>query len=228
MEEIRILKALVENQAALLEMNENNIQDLRSEIEGKDSKIRKLKSKIIAKEDWENLNGLSGKLYGEKEFADVKIVCSEKTFDCHKAVLSCQSEIFKNMIKNKSLIEKPAAVITIEENDMNSDSMEQLVFYLYYAKVKDTKLVNTGLLMAADKYMVNDLLDLCVKYLKSNISLENVLDILVTAELTNQKVLFDSASRFVRSNQGNLLRGIDKKTVRREAISTCLLMFSSQ
>ena len=186
----------------------DDTQNLEAEIEGKNSEIRNLKSdhktEMKAKEDWENLNGLAGKLFGDKEFADLKLVCKEKTLNCHKAVLSCQSEVFKNMIKNKSLIEKPGEVMEIEEIDMNSDSVEQLVFYLYHAKVKDTKMINTDLLMVADKYMVNGLLYLCVNHLVSNLSLENVLDVLVKAELTNQKFLFDSASRFVRTNSGKL------------------------
>ena len=186
----------------------DDTQHLRAEIEGKNSEIRNLKSdhktEMKAKEDWENLNGLAGKLFGDKEFADLKLVCKEKTLNCHKAVISCQSEVFKNMIKNKSLIEKPAEVMEIEEIDMNSDSMEQLVFYLYHTKIKDTKKINIDLLMAADKYMVRGLLDLCVKHLKSNLTLENVLDVLVMAERTNQKSLFDSASRFVRTNSGKL------------------------
>ena len=33
------------------------------------------------------------KLYGEKESADVKIVCDDKQFDCHKVVLSSQREV---------------------------------------------------------------------------------------------------------------------------------------
>ena len=88
-------------------------------------------------------------------------------------------------------------VMEIEEIYMNSDSMEQLVFYLYHAKVKDARMINADLLMAADKYMVYGLLSMCVEYLKFNLSLENVLDVLVKAELTNQKSLFDSASRFI-------------------------------
>ena len=126
-----------------------------------------------------------------------------------KVVLSCQREVFKNMIKNKTLIEKQAGVMEMNpmeilENDIDSDSMEQLLLYIYQGKVTESKMLNTDLLMAADKFMVNGLLDLCVKYLKSNLSLENVLDVLVKAELTNQKALFDSASRFVRTNTGCL------------------------
>ena len=36
----------------------------------------------------------TGQLYYEKEFVDVKIICNEKTFTCHKAVLACKSEVW--------------------------------------------------------------------------------------------------------------------------------------
>ena len=167
-------------------------------IRAKDSEIRNLKSEMNAKKDD------TGELYDEKEFVDVKIVCNEKTFPCHKAVLACKSEVFKTMIRNKSLTEKQAAVMEIEEKDFNSETMEQVLFYFYHGKVQDTKMINTDLLRAADKYETIGLIDMCTKYLESNLSLDNALDILVSAELTNQKALFNSAAKFVRKNQGKM------------------------
>ena len=44
----------------------------------------------------EKLTEKLGKLFAqENEFADVKIICDGRTFECHKLVLSCQSEVFK-------------------------------------------------------------------------------------------------------------------------------------
>ena len=175
------------------------------EIRAHESAIENLRAELNAiKEECENPQILAGKLYYDKEFADVKIVCIDKTFDCHKVVLSCQSEVFKTMIQNKALIEKQAAVMEIYENDIDSDSMEQLLFYVYHGKVRDIQVINTDLLRAADKYNIIHLFGMCVKYLQSNLSLENALDVLVSAELINQKTLFDSASRFVRQNTGRL------------------------
>ena len=133
---------------------------------------------------------------------DVKIVCNEKTFACHKAVLSCNSEVFKTMIRNKSLTEKQAAVVEINENDFNSETMEQVLFYFYHGNVQNNEMINTDLLRAADKYEVVGLMDICAKYLESNLSLENALDVLVAAELTNQKALFESAAKFVKEKPG--------------------------
>ena len=145
------------------------------------------------------------KLYAEKEFVDVKIICDKENFECHKNVLSCQSEVFKTMIMNKSLTEKKTGIMEIEETDISSDVMEELLYYLYHDKVDDVKKINLDLLVAADKYMVSGLLGECVEYFKSNLSDQNALDVLFTAEITNQKDLFEAVSRFVgKKNLGSL------------------------
>ena len=82
--------------------------------------------------------------------------------------------------------------------------MEQVIFYFYHGSVQDIEMINTDLLRAADKYEAIGLMDICAKYLESNLSLDNALDILVSAELTNQKALFNSAAKFVRKNQGKM------------------------
>ena len=162
------------------------------------------------------------KLYAEKDFVDVKILCNGKTFNCHKMVLSCQSEVFKTMIKNKSMIEKESGVMKIEENDISSDVMEQILYFLYHEKVKNTKMINTDLLLAADKYKIQGLLDDCCKYFESKLSLKNALDILVLAETTNQKNLFDTASRFVGKNLGSL----EKSSAYQEMVNEDPKMFT--
>ena len=144
------------------------------------------------------------RLYSDKECVDLKILSDGKTFVCHKNVLSCQSEVFKTMIKNKSLIEKDTGMMEIEELAINFDTMEQFLYFLYHERVKDSEKINIELLMLADKYNVNDLVEECSKYFESNLSLENALDVLVSAEITNQRNLFGAASRFVCKNIGIL------------------------
>ena len=207
-----------------IEAKNSEIRAKNSEIAGKDFEIRNLRSEMSQSEMKaneklknlrENLEGqlyeekkimaiFAGQLYDEKEFLDVKIVCNEKTLNGHKAVLSCRSEVFKTMIRNKSLTEKQAAVMEINENDFNSETMEQVLFFFYHGNVQDIEMINTDLLRAADKYEVVGLMDICAKYLESNLSLENALDVLVAAELTNRKGLFDSAAKFIRENKGKM------------------------
>ena len=167
-------------------------------------------------------NDVKEKLYAEKEFVDVKILCNGQTFNCHKVVLSCQSEVFKTMIKNKTLTEKKTGIMKIEENDISSDIMEQLLYFLYHDKVKNAKMINPDLLIAADKYNIQGLLDECCKHFVSKLSLQNALDILVLAETTNQKNLFDTASRFVGKNLGKL----EKSSAYQEMVNENPKMFT--
>merc|ERR1711981_898965 len=94
----------------------------------------------------------------------------------------------------------------INENDFNSETMEQVMFYFYHGNVEDNEMINTDLLRAADKYEVVGLVDICTEYLESNLDFENALDVLVAAELTNQKAVFESAALFVRENPGKMNR----------------------
>ena len=162
------------------------------------------------------------KLYAEKEFVDLKILCNGKQFKCHKIVLSCQSEVFKTMIKNKSLTEKKTRIMKIEENDISYVVMGQLLYFCYHDKVKNDKMINPDLLLAADKYNIQGLLDECCKHFESKLSLQNALDILVLAETTNQKNLFDTASRFVGKNLGKL----DKSSAYQEMVNENPKMFT--
>ena len=110
----------------------SDIAAKNSEIAAKNLEIAVKSSEISAKNfEVQNLkNNFAGQLHDEKEFMDVKIVYNEKTLDGHKAVLSCRSEVLKTIIRNKSLIEKQAAVMEINETDFNYETMEQ-VFFLF-------------------------------------------------------------------------------------------------
>ena len=41
-------------------------------------------------------------IYVEKELSDIKLICEWEIFECHKLVLSCQSDVFKAMFMSKS------------------------------------------------------------------------------------------------------------------------------
>ena len=65
--------------------------------------------------------------------------------------------------------------------------------------------INSGVyVIAADKFNLKGLMDLCTKFLASNLSVESALDVLIKAELVNQPTLFDTASKFVRENLGKV------------------------
>ena len=59
-----------------------------------------------------------------------------------------------------------------------------MVYFMYHDKIKDEENMDPELLILADKYNVRGLMNYCVEYFEENLSLENALDVLVSAELT--------------------------------------------
>ena len=58
---------------------------------------------------------LGSKLFLAKEFMDLKIICKGKTFECHKNVLSCQSDVFKTMFLNMNMDEAKSGQVKIKD-----------------------------------------------------------------------------------------------------------------
>ena len=56
---------------------------------------------------------------------------------------------------------------------------ETMLYFLYNEEIKDDKLINPNLLFAADKYNIAKLVKICIQHLKTNLSKENALDILL-------------------------------------------------
>ena len=73
--------------------------------------------------------GLSENLYLNSEFSDIKILCEDKIFYCHKVILSSQSEVFKSMLTNVEMVEASSGEIKIV--DIVANVMETLLYYLY-------------------------------------------------------------------------------------------------
>ena len=147
---------------------------------------------------------LASKLFDGKKFSDIKIICEGKTIHCHKNVLGSQSDVFETMFLNMDMTEAKSGELKIE--DFKAETMETFIYYLYNEEVKDVNLINTDLLYVADKYNISGLLELCSGHLKSNLSPNNALDVLLSAHQMNQEELFRAASKFVHENKGQLAK----------------------
>ena len=130
-----------------------------------------------------------------KDMRDVTILCNDKTFECHKVVLSCRSRIFKAMFNLESANEIKTRKVNI--NDFEPETIETMLSFLYFGKILDAEKITSDLLRLADKYDIVGLLEQITNYLQENLKVETALDIMVAAHQTNQKVLFDSSVKFL-------------------------------
>jgi len=145
--------------------------------------------------------GLARKLGGllmNGELSDIKLSCDGEIFNCHKVVLCCNSEAFKNMLVNEN--SKEAVTGEIEVTDTPATVLEALLHFIYNNTVEKTQ-ISTALLVAAEKYMVSDLVKICVDFLAENLTDENAVEVMTTANSTNQKELFRVASKFLFKHQ---------------------------
>ena len=91
--------------------------------------------------------------------------------------------------------------ITINETSANT--MEKILFFMYHESMDESK-IDSELLQAADKYLMEGLVALCVKHLRENLTLENTLDVMIVAYQINQNSLLTDAFQFTQKNKGKL------------------------
>merc|ERR1719433_1435777 len=83
---------------------------------------------IVACDEFQRSKTFPANLFMEDEFSDVKILCGEKIFNCHKLVLARQSEVFREMLVKGKEAEKtsdPSTPLVYEESLANEDPTEQ-------------------------------------------------------------------------------------------------------
>ena len=152
----------------------------------------KVKFEIELKKTEMPKSKLLHKLYLEDELSDVKIHCDGKVFNCHKIILSGQSEVFKMILSGNS---NEATSGKIEITDASAITMKNLLFYIYHEDLhEDDPKIIVDLLMAAEKYAISDLVNMCVTVLEESLSEKNVVDVMTAAFLLpNQEDLFELA-----------------------------------
>ena len=128
------------------------------------------------------------------ELSDVKICCEDQMFNCHKLILGGQSKVFKNMLFNNDMVEATSGEIKIVDTPANV--IKRVLFYIYHEFLEPT-MITHDLLVAADRYDIQDLVNICVNFMKENLNDLNVVKIMTSAYLTNQKELFRMACKFV-------------------------------
>ena len=66
--------------------------------------------------------------YATKEYTDVKLLCGEKEFQCHKLILASRSPVFKTMFEE---VMNGNDSGTIELKDQKVEVIEEILKYIY-------------------------------------------------------------------------------------------------
>ena len=125
-------------------------------------------------------------LFNTKEMSDIVVKCGSEEFDCHKAILACQSSYFKAMFASGM---KENRVSEIDITDFDGNVIASMLKFMYSGKVEDLDNQAKELLVAADKYNVAALKKLCERALAKTVKTENAVDLLIFADLFNANLL---------------------------------------
>merc|ERR1712059_127017 len=121
-----------------------------------------------------------GSIFETQKLTDCTLSCGGREFKCHKNILAGRSPVFDAMFTSDFKENKESKVDIM---DLDGATVHDMILYIYSGKVTELKDKAAGLLTAADKYDLKELKKMCEVSLMENINKDNVLDLLVLADL---------------------------------------------
>ena len=129
--------------------------------------------------------------------SDLVIVCPDGEVKVHRCILAGRSQVFSNLLTS-NMEEKFTGIIKIEDFDIKV--VKAMVLYIYTAIIEDEFDDVVALMKIGTKYFIQALVDDCSEKLCGQISVWNVLDMGVVAELYSVQGLLESCAQFVSEN----------------------------
>ena len=146
------------------------------------------------------LEEMMQKLCFKDDLSDIKIICDGQEFPCHKLILSARSDVFKTMFASPlKMNEKEESILEIP--DISAETMKTFLQFIYKDDIEADD-IDQDLLIAADKYNIKRLVNICVNYFESIIDAENVMAITFTAYLINNDSLLEKTSAYCHKSNG--------------------------
>lgn len=134
--------------------------------------------------------------FNSEDLSDFSIVCSDEvTLPAHQVVLAANSDVFKAMLEAQ-LTESEENSVTID--DVDSETMLELLRFMYCGKVENHKVIITKLLHAADKYAVEKVKEICGSAMAKELSVETVMEFCAHAYRYRMSNLLSECFKFVK------------------------------
>uniref|UniRef100_A0A452FFN5 Speckle type BTB/POZ protein like n=1 Tax=Capra hircus TaxID=9925 RepID=A0A452FFN5_CAPHI len=132
-----------------------------------------------------------GNLWENTRFTDCSFFVRGQEFKAHKSVLAV---LLWSIVYNR-----------VEINDVDPEVFKEMMRFIYTGKAPNLDKMADNLLAAADKYALERLKVMCEEALCSNLSVENVADTLVLADLHSAEQLKAQAIDFINSQAADIM-----------------------
>jgi speckle-type POZ protein len=143
---------------------------------GKEATMEKHFDEIVISDSNQILHQLE-EMFEKMPLSDVTFKIRNRKFAAHKAILAMRSPVFAAMFLHPT---KEMQSNQVEVNDVDPDVFQELLRFIYIGNAQSTTMnkMASGLLAAADKYLLGDLKSRCETHLIRQMSSENCLELL--------------------------------------------------
>ena len=151
----------------------------------------------------DKLNVLAGNksLFEDKVFADAMIKCGDAEFKAHKAILVSQSPVFKKMLESDM---KEQRTNVIEISDVDQAVISDMLAYFYTGSAPHMDTLVKELFNVADRYELSQLFTMCEDKLMLEMSVENVMELLILADMHNSSYLKKACLNYIYCNSASV------------------------
>jgi len=136
-------------------------------------------------------------LLESRVLANVDLVCEGRTFSCHKAILASKSPVFMATFCNDM---KEKATGQIDIKGIKPDMVKDMLTHVYGGKIEMLEDKAEELLVAADRYDLNQLKKSCEGMLARSLNIDNCLDFLLLADRHSPVSLKPVVIKFIVEN----------------------------
>ncbi|KAJ5068952.1 pep-cterm sorting domain-containing protein [Anaeramoeba ignava] len=148
----------------------------------------------------------------EESYFDFEIICEQNktketkeiSFKTHKSILSSRSHYFKSLFNSKMKEYQENKLIL---KDVSSSILFSILNYFYSGKIEINLENAVEILFFSSKYLIDELIENCLKFIKNNTQIETVVDVLKLSEsmhlnhLSNfcYKFIFENFDKFIKT-----------------------------
>ncbi|KAF8777720.1 Speckle-type POZ protein like [Argiope bruennichi] len=137
--------------------------------------------------------------YNCQLFTDVELKIGKKSFPAHRFVLCARSPVFKAMLTKKK---KKKRADCIQVNDMDDDTMQKFLHFMYSDKLGSLDLESAfRLYWAANEYEVEKLKLLCSSILIDYLSATTASDLLLLGDVCKDSGLKEAAENYILEHE---------------------------
>jgi len=150
------------------------------------------------------------KAFENQEFCDFEIFCEDKSIKCHKVVLASRSPVFRAMLLNDM---EESSTQKVEPKNFDFNTMYLVLKFIYKGEIEPPMLDRhaESIFKAADYYEINDLKKSCEKTLMKQLSIKNMLELYVLADMYKASDLKSATKKLIVANSKELLKQNDWK-----------------